>query len=100
MTSSEHMKVGFNAIETAASDTASTVQSLNQQLDELKGYLRPLVSTWQGQAALEYQQLQNKWDTSAADLNQVLQQISTALRTSHDNYQSTEQAAVQTFSGH
>jgi uncharacterized protein YukE len=39
--------------------------------------------------------LQAKWNASANDLNQVLRQISQALRTACENYWSTERANKQ-----
>lgn len=84
------IKVTFGAIDTAASDTDSIANNLNQQLDDLKGYISPLVATWTGQAATSYQTLQQQWDTSAAELNDVLRQIATTLRTSNENYGTAE----------
>lgn len=85
------IKVTFGAIATAVSDTSTTANQMNQQLDDLKRYLSPLVASWTGQAATDYQALQSKWDTSATALTQILQQISTTLQTSHDNYNTAEQ---------
>lgn len=85
-----HIKVTFGPIATAVSDTSTIATQMNQQLDDLKKYLSPLVASWTGQAATNYQALQTQWDTSAANLTQILQQISTTLQTSHDNYNTTE----------
>lgn len=93
------IQVQFGAIATAVSDTNTTAQQMNQQLDELKTYLGPLVSTWTGQAAADYQVLQNKWHTSAAHLTGILQQISTTLQNSHDNYQTAEQSNSHIWAG-
>jgi len=95
---SDQIKVTFGSIDTAASDTDSTAANLNQQLDDLKGYIRPLVASWTGQAATNYQGLQQKWDTSAADLNQVLSQIANTLRTSNQNYTTAENANANIWS--
>jgi ESAT-6 family protein len=89
---SDQIKVTFGSIDTAASDTDSIAANLNQQLDDLKGYIRPLVASWAGDAATNYQALQQKWDTSAADLNGVLRQIANTLRTSNQNYSTAETA--------
>jgi WXG100 family type VII secretion target len=71
-------------------DTDGVASQIAQQLSDLKSYLAPLVATWSGQASTEYQALQSKWDASADDLNQVLRQMSQALRTAGDNYANTE----------
>ncbi|MGH3855238.1 MAG: WXG100 family type VII secretion target [Pseudonocardiaceae bacterium] len=93
------IKVTFGAIATAVSDTGTTAQQMNQQLDDLKQYLGPLVSSWTGQAATDYNALQAKWHTSAANLTQILQQISATLQTSHDNYNAAEQANSNIWAG-
>jgi early secretory antigenic target protein ESAT-6 len=85
-----HIVVTFGAINEAAMDTDSVATQIAQQLSDLKTYLAPLVASWSGNAAGEYQALQAKWDGSASDLNQVLRQMAQALRTAADNYQSTE----------
>jgi ESAT-6 family protein len=71
-------------------DTDSVATQITQQLSDLKTYLAPMVASWSGNAAGEYQALQAKWDGGASDLNQVLRQMAQALRTAADNYQSTE----------
>lgn len=89
---SDQIKVTFGAIDTAASDTDTIAINLNHQLDDLKNYINPLVASWTGQAAENYQTLQKQWDTSADQLNQVLHQIAAILRAVNQNYSSAEQA--------
>lgn len=84
--------VTFGTIAQAQADVASTSGRIEQQLGDLRSFLAPMVAIWEGGAATDYQVLQKRWDTSAADLNQVLAQISRLLGTSHDAYQATEQS--------
>jgi early secretory antigenic target protein ESAT-6 len=85
-----HIRVTFESVMGAAGDTDTIAGQIEQQLGELKGYLAPMVSSWSGQASSDYQSLQARWDTSAADLNAVLRQIAGALRTAHGNYRLAE----------
>ena len=85
-----HMLVTFGAIDAAASDTDTIASQIDGQLDDLKSYLAPLVASWEGQASGDYQALQAKWDTSAAELNQVLRQIAANIRTANQNYGDAE----------
>ena len=87
-----HVLVTFGAINEAAMDADSIATQIGQQLADLKSYLAPLVATWSGQASSDFQALQAKWDASADDLNQVLRQISQALRVAGEQYQATESA--------
>lgn len=82
--------VTFASINEAAMDADSIASQIEQQLNDLKSFLAPLVATWSGEASTDYQALQAKWDASAADLNQVLRQMAQALRTAGENYQATE----------
>ncbi|MGH3524438.1 MAG: WXG100 family type VII secretion target [Mycobacterium sp.] len=91
------IKVTFGAIDTAASDTDTIATNIDQQLNELKGYISPLVASWTGQASTDYQALQTKWNTSAAELNQILRQVAAVLRTSNENYSTAEQANANIF---
>jgi early secretory antigenic target protein ESAT-6 len=90
MSNDGRMIVSFAAINEAAMDADSIAGQIAQQLGDLKSYLAPLLATWSGQASSDFQALQANWDTSAGDLNQVLRQITQALRAAGDNYQTTE----------
>jgi early secretory antigenic target protein ESAT-6 len=85
-----HIRVTFESVMGAAGDTDAIAGQIEQQLGELKGYLGPMVGSWSGQASSDYQALQARWDASAADLNVVLRQIASALRTAHGNYRLAE----------
>jgi WXG100 family type VII secretion target len=84
--------VTFGELANAQQNVAATARELNAQLDDLKRYLAPMVATWDGQAAQDYQAKQRQWDSSAADLNQVLSQIGVALGHANEGYQQVEQA--------
>ena len=92
MSTDGRMLVTFGAINEAAMDADSIATQIAQQLNDLHAYIAPMVATWEGQASTEFQALQAKWDTSANDLNQVLRQISQALRMSGEQYQAAERA--------
>ncbi|MGH3825450.1 MAG: WXG100 family type VII secretion target [Pseudonocardiaceae bacterium] len=84
--------VTFGELESARSSIQATWTNINREMEDLKRYLQPVVETWTGEAASAYQAHQAKWDRSAADLNQVLNQIGVALGTSNENYQAGESA--------
>ncbi|MCA1691541.1 MAG: WXG100 family type VII secretion target [Actinobacteria bacterium] len=87
-----HMIVTFGAIENGATDADAVAAQIDQQLDDLKSYLAPLVASWSGEASADYQASQAKWDASAADLNQVLKEIAANLRTANQNYGDAERS--------
>ena len=90
MSGDGHIVVTFGAVNEAAMDTDGVASQIAAQLSDLKAYLAPMVGSWSGDASSDFQALQAKWDASAADLNQVLRQMSQSLRTAGDNYLNTE----------
>jgi len=94
---SGHMKVTFGELAAGQQNITGTVNAVNGQLDDLKSFLAPMVATWEGSAAETYNALQRQWDTAAADLNQVLAQIATAVGTANDAYQQAESTNTSRF---
>ncbi|MGQ0480159.1 MAG: WXG100 family type VII secretion target [Pseudonocardia sp.] len=86
------IKVAFGELGNAQQNVASTSQRMTAQLEDLKRYLAPMVASWSGQAAADYQVKQRQWDTAAADLTAVLAQIGVAVGRANDGYQQVEQA--------
>ena len=80
------IRVSFPDLEATASFIDAKSKEANQLLADLKSLLQPLVATWTGAAAESYNHKQHMWDTAAADINNVLAQISTALHTANANY--------------
>ena len=86
------IKVTFAALEAAQTDVSGVAGRMTGQLEDLKRFLAPLVATWEGQAATEYQAKQRQWDTAAASLTNVLGRIGAALGTANESYRQVEQA--------
>lgn len=86
------IKVTFSDLEATGNYIDQKSQEANQLLADLRSMLQPLVATWSGAAAENYNFKQAQWDTAAADLNGVLSQISTALHTANANYIEAETA--------
>ena len=84
--------VTFGEIAAAQQNVASTSQRMTTQLEDLKRFLAPMVASWTGQAAEDYQARQRQWDTAATDLTAVLSQIGVALGHANDGYQQVERA--------
>lgn len=90
--STSEIKVTFSALSAAQGDVSTTASRITGRLEDLKRFLAPMVATWQGRAAEDYQIKQRQWDTAAADIAAVLAQIGVALGTANDSYQQVEQA--------
>lgn len=85
--------VTFSALEEGARDVETISGQIARQLADLKSYLKPLTSTWHGQAAINNQTLQQLWDQSGEDLNQVLALIARMLHGFSHDYHQTENRA-------
>ena len=85
------IKVTFAALETAQSDVSGVATRMTARLEDLKRFLTPMVTTWDGQAATDYQAKQRQWDTAAANLATVLGQIGVALASANESYRQVEQ---------
>jgi early secretory antigenic target protein ESAT-6 len=92
MTTGSEIKVTFGALAAAQSDVSGTASRITAQLEDLRRFLTPMVATWQGAAAQDYQVRQKQWDTAAGDLAAVLAQIGVALGAANDSYRQAENA--------
>ncbi|MFJ5235002.1 WXG100 family type VII secretion target [Kitasatospora sp. NPDC088391] len=82
--------VNFNTIQNASTEVRQTASRIQNQLDDLKSGVQKIASTWEGAAQQGYQARQQEWDNKAADLQQVLGQIASALDNAAQSYQQTE----------
>ncbi|WP_377269149.1 WXG100 family type VII secretion target [Peterkaempfera sp. SMS 1(5)a] len=90
-----HILVNFGTIQNAGSEVRSTAGRIQQQLDDLKAGVQRIAASWEGKAQEGYQARQQQWDSSAADLHQVLNQIAGALDNAAQSYQQTENKNAQ-----
>lgn len=86
------IKVTFGALQQGVADINSTSGNLQGQLSDLENYLKPIVSTWTGEAAELYQAKQAEWNTAQENLNTILRQIGNALSQASDDFAATERA--------
>ncbi|MFF4344564.1 WXG100 family type VII secretion target [Kitasatospora sp. NPDC001540] len=82
--------VNFQTIQNASSEVRQTAARIQSQLDDLKAGVQRIASSWEGAAQQGYQARQAQWDAKAADLQEVLGRIATALDNAAQSYQQTE----------
>ncbi|KDN82959.1 WXG100 family type VII secretion target [Kitasatospora cheerisanensis] len=82
--------VNFQTVLNASSEVRQTASRIQSQLDDLKSGVQRIASSWEGAAQQGYQARQAQWDAKAADLQQVLGQIASALDNAAQSYQNTE----------
>ncbi len=91
------IKVSFGAVDSLASSIDSQVKQIEDQLDTLRSAITKLGGEWQGGAQDAFRAVQNNWNSSADDLQQVLNRIAMAVHTAHDQYQQTESQNTATW---
>jgi WXG100 family type VII secretion target len=87
---SGHIMVNFSTVSNAAQEVKATAGRIEAQLNDLKQGVQRIAQSWEGSAQEGYRARQAQWDSSAADLHQVLSQISSALENAAQNYTATE----------
>jgi early secretory antigenic target protein ESAT-6 len=92
------LRVNFASLAEAGADIEKAVNELDTKLGELKADARPLVDTWEGKAQAAYYQRQQKWDSAATDLKNILHSIKVAVDQSAQDYATTEGNAEKRFS--
>lgn len=92
-------EISYNhaSISAGVGDLHTSMTTLNATLDQLRSYLQPLVSTWEGQSAVAYTALQQQWDGAAADLNSMLGSIAVAAGQANDGMQSADRALANNW---
>jgi WXG100 family type VII secretion target len=91
------IKVTFGSLQEGQQGIARTYSALVGTLEDLERQLAPMVSTWTGGAQQAYHEQKTKWDTAAANLSQVLNQIGQAVAGAHENYTAAESAATNNW---
>ncbi|MDT9408243.1 WXG100 family type VII secretion target [Corynebacterium rouxii] len=94
----EKIKYGFGEIEAAASDIQSTSGRINSLLEDLKAHIRPMAAAREGESAQAYNEAQQQWDSSAAELNTILSTISNTVRQGNDRMSEVNRMAAASWS--
>ena len=81
-----------SGIDQGASDIQAVSLAMNNELDELKGFLASKIASWEGPAREAYSQAQGQWDTSFTHMQTVLAKASATVTTVGENYQTAEGA--------
>jgi 6 kDa early secretory antigenic target len=89
--------VHAETLSTASQNVASAKEELNHKLHDLRTMLQPMIQSWTGQAALDYQARQQQWDQAQTDLADVLGQIGRVLEIAQQQYGDAERANIDTW---
>ncbi|MFB7129534.1 WXG100 family type VII secretion target [Kitasatospora xanthocidica] len=89
---SDHILVNFETVHHASEEVKASASRIDHLLNDLKGNVTRIASSWQGAAQEGYQAHQAQWDARAADLQKTCTQIATSLDQAAQSYRTTEDA--------
>lgn len=72
--------------------------SVQGELSRLRNQLAPLAGAWQGSASMAFQQLMERWDTDARNLNEALRGIGEQIGGSAQTYAQRDEEEQQAMS--
>lgn len=91
------VKVDYGVLESSQQQIIGISRGIDQKLQDLRQMLSRI--EWVGSDQAAYQEAQQRWDQSIADLNVVLGQIGGAVNAAKENYMATEASNRASFGG-
>ena len=91
------IKVNFEQLGQAADDLHQTSTKIQQELDQLEQFLKPLVATWEGSAQQAYQAAQDEWDKAAQNMQETTAKMGMTVNTVKERYQAGEKSNASKF---
>jgi early secretory antigenic target protein ESAT-6 len=87
----------FAGIEGGAGEIGSAVQRTDSLLDEGKSSLMALAAVWGGSGSEAYQAVQQRWDTTSAELNAALMNLAQTVSEAGSTMAQTEAGVTSMF---
>jgi early secretory antigenic target protein ESAT-6 len=87
----------FAGIEGGSSDIQGAVATTHGLLDEGKASLGALASVWGGTGSEAYQGVQQRWDSTSAELNSALQNLAQTISAASETMAQTEAGVTGMF---
>lgn len=94
-----YTKANFSAMQQAQADFTLAYRALVDELDDLEKNLENNLSRWEGGAQTAYWEAKRQWDTAAAHIGQILNQLGVTIGEAHSNYSGAERANLNIWSG-
>ncbi|HJT57917.1 MAG TPA: WXG100 family type VII secretion target [Ktedonobacteraceae bacterium] len=90
MVTPEELQAASSQFNARAADLEQMLQSVQSQIESLR-------STWQGQAAANFDALMAQWTQDVQGINQVLSQVSQHLSQASNSYSETDTTIARGF---
>jgi WXG100 family type VII secretion target len=93
------VKVEFGGLDTLHSQLQQRVNDLETLLSQITNHVDTVNGVWNGAGNTSFNGAHAKWHATQQNVKDVLHEIRTTVGTSNTNYQDTEHAVAQSFSG-
>lgn len=97
MSGNGNLKVGFDALETAASDIKAAALAIEDKLTQLERRMTGRMDEWTGQASASFTEARLKWDGAMNDMKDILNDIGLTVGLSNEEYKRAEAANAKRF---
>ncbi len=85
------LKVTSEQLIDLSGQLTRTSGEVQGKLDEMKNKIEPLVTDWEGAASSEFHRMWDEWQSSAKNLREALDGISTLLGKAGETYRDAEE---------
>ncbi|GAA4844252.1 WXG100 family type VII secretion target [Saccharopolyspora rosea] len=93
------IKVDFGQLSQAADDLGKTASKIEQELDQLEQFLKPLIATWEGSAQEAYHRAQDEWNKAAHNMREIAAKMGMAVHAANEAFQQGEHRNAARFGG-
>lgn len=94
-----YTRANFGQMQQAQADFTLAYRALVDELDDLEKVLENSLSQWEGGAQTAYWEAKRQWDSAAAHIGQILNQLGVTIGEAHSNYSGAERANLNIWSG-
>ncbi|MBY8889189.1 MULTISPECIES: WXG100 family type VII secretion target [Streptomycetaceae] len=97
MSTGDDLKVHYSSLTDAATALRTAAKDLGNQLEQLRRRVQRVSETWEGDAQQSFKQADAIWQSRAADIQSVLDDVARRVEDAHGSYQATDRKASQYF---
>ncbi len=97
MSGNGNLKVGYEALDGAASDIKAAALAIEDKLNQLETRMQGRMNDWTGAASQSFTEARTKWDKAMNDMKDVLNDIGVTVGLSNEEYKRAESANAKRF---
>ena len=91
------LKVNYGALDLASSDLSTGASNIQNALDQMDSELQQLMTNWEGEAQLAYQDAKRQWTEGMTGMRDVLAKVGSLVSTANMDYNQTDRINASKF---